>query len=98
MGRMVRKQVYLEERQEALLKRLAQARSISEAELIRQAIDRQVSRGEMLSSPIDQAAWEQAYQFMHDLRAQGPIAGQTRVWRREDLYDERVSRYGHDSH
>jgi hypothetical protein len=98
MSRMVRKQVYLEPRQEALLKRLARARGVSEAEVIRQAIEGQVGRGETPSPLADHVAWEQAYQFMRDLRARGPIAGQTRLWQREDLYDERVSRYGRDSH
>ena len=41
---MVRNQIYLEERQEARLKRVARGRGISEAEVIRQAIDRQVIR------------------------------------------------------
>lgn len=97
MSRMIRKQVYIEARQEALLKRLARAWGISEAELIRQAIDRQVSAGQAPLSTSDHAAWEQAHQFMRDLRARGPIAGQARAWRREDLYEERLSPHGRDS-
>jgi hypothetical protein len=98
MSRMVRKQIYIEPRQEALLKRLAESRGVSEAELIRQAIDRQVSGGRQGTLPPDPVAWEQAYQFMLDLHAQGPMEGKQRTWKREDLYEERMSRYDRDSH
>jgi hypothetical protein len=40
---MVRKQVYLEKRQSAMLKRQAKEFGTTEAELIRRAIERQVS-------------------------------------------------------
>jgi len=40
---MVRKQVYIHQRQEATLKRLARQRGLSEAEIIRQAIDREAA-------------------------------------------------------
>jgi hypothetical protein len=39
MTQMVRKQIYIDKRQRAQLKRAAKARGTSEAELIRQAID-----------------------------------------------------------
>ena len=96
MGRMVRKQIYIEPRQEAMLKRLAESRGVSEAELIRQVIDRQVDGGRQQSLPPDPAAWEQAYQFMLDLRACGPVEGAARSWVREELYEERMSRYDRD--
>lgn len=95
-ARMVRKQVYIEPRQEALLKQLAQTRGVSEAELIRQAIDRQVSGSQSKFLPPDPVAWEQAYQFMLDLRARGPVADQTRTWKRDDLYEERLSHHDGD--
>ena len=97
MTRMVRKQIYIEPRQEALLKQVAKRQSVSEAELIRLAIDRQLSSGRLQLSPPDPVAWEQAYQFMMELRARGPIEGQARPWKREELYEERVSRYDSDS-
>ena len=96
MGRMVRKQIYIEPRQEVLLKQMAASRGVSEAELIRQAIDRQMGGGRGRPLPPDPVAWEQAYQFMLDLRAQGPLEGKQRTWRREDLYEERMSRYDRD--
>ena len=91
MSLMTRKQIYIEPRQEALLKRLAQRRGISEAELIREAIDRQVGGGATHTLPPDPRAWEEALEFMRRLQAQG--ADQGRAWKREDLYEERVGRY-----
>ena len=97
MTTMVRKQIYIESRQDALLKRLARVRKTSEAELIRQAIDRQLGTGLGHELPSDSDAWEQAHQFMLELLARGPIEGKGRTWKREDLYEERLSRYGRDT-
>ena len=97
MAQMVRKQVYIEPRHEAILKRLAQARGVSEAELIRQAIDRQVSGGQLQPTQLDPGAWEEAYQFMLALHARGALQEQARKWTREDLYEERLSRHGRRS-
>jgi len=97
MAVMVRKQVYLEPRQDEWLKYLAKKRGVSEAELIRQAIDRQISGTGGAVLPPDPAAWEQALQFMLELRKRGPLPGQQRTWTREDLYEERLSRYGRHS-
>lgn len=96
MAGMVRKQIYIEPRQDTLLKQAAKRRSVSEAELIRQAIDRQLSGGKLQTPPPDPVAWEQAYQFMLELRARGPVEGQARTWERQDLYEERLSRYDSD--
>ena len=96
MTSMIRKQVYIEPRQDALLKRLAQTYKLSEAELIRQAIDRQLGAGLGPELPSDTDAWEQAYQFMLELLARGPIEGKGRTWKREDLYEERLSRHDRD--
>ena len=95
MTQMVRKQIYIEPRQDALLKRLAEDQGVSEAELIRQAIDRGVGRGEGQPRP-DGQAWEEAYRLMQALHARGPLAERERTWVREDLYEERLSRHGHN--
>ena len=50
MAEMVRKQIYIEERHERLLKRISKARGVSEAELIRQAIERETIGGKAPSS------------------------------------------------
>lgn len=97
MSVMVRKQIYVEPRQDALLKQVAEARGVSEAALIRRAIDQQLGGYRGGSLPPDPTAWERAYRFMLDLHAQGPLPGQGRTWTREDLYEERLNRYGRDS-
>jgi hypothetical protein len=89
---MARKQIYIEGRQEALLKPMAQARGVSEAELIRLAIDQQMDGVLSRSMPTDRDAWEQARHFMLALRALGPLEGQARSWKREDLYEGRLGR------
>ena len=94
MGKMIRKQVYIEARQEAMLKRLARAQGVSEAEWIRRAIDRQVSAGQAL--PPESAAWEDAHRFMLELRVRGPVADHVRTWRRDELYEKRVGRHAAD--
>ena len=91
---MVRKQIYLEERQEARLKRIARARGISEAEVIRQAIDRQVGRVSVEAGGGDPAVWERALRFMRSLAARARKGDQRRDWTREDAYAERLSRHG----
>ncbi len=81
---MVRKQVYLEPRQEALLKRLAQETGTPEAELIRQAIDRHTQT--LLFPQKNLIAWQRERAFIEHLIRQGPVPG-GRTWTREDLYD-----------
>lgn len=94
MTQMIRKQVYIQKRQQLLLRRLARARGLTEAEIIRQAIDQQVSGRRVRAQPPDPEAWEKALAFMRSLQAQGPVADQPRRWTREELYEERESRYG----
>ena len=92
---MVRKQIYLEERQEARLKRIARARGISEAEVIRQAIDRHIRAGSVAAGGGDPAAWEHALRFMRSLTVRSRKAGGLgRRWTREDAYAERLSPHG----
>ena len=91
---MVRKQIYLEERQEARLKRIARARGISEAEVIRQAIDRQVRGVSVDTGGGDPTVWESALRFMRSLAARPRRRRQGRGWTREDAYADRLSRHG----
>lgn len=97
MSQMVRKQIYIQKRQEALLKRVAEARQESEAEIIRQALERELGGGSVKPVPGNQEAWSKAYAFMRTLREQGPLGGRPRDWRRADLHEERLSRYDRNS-
>ena len=106
MGRMIRKQVYIEPEQEQLLKRRSKELGISEAALIRQAIDRlDVDGGE---SPSKRQAWEEAKRVIQERmqlpaweeelafieqRMQLRVPQTGRSWTREELYDERLARY-----
>ena len=85
MGTMVRKQVYIEPRQDELLKRLARATGATEAEIIRQAIDQYAAQAMTQERRLE--AWKRERAFIQKLIDQGPIEGQGRTWRREDLYD-----------
>ncbi len=90
MTRMIRKQIYVEPEQETRLKERAQKSGISESELIREGIDR------VLDTPIELPrnlkAWEEAKKFMLErMKMDVPQTGRT--WTRDELYDERFSKF-----
>ena len=83
MTKMVRKQIYIESRQEGLLKQLVQETGVTEAELIRQAIDRQAG----LVHPLrDIHAWQEERAFIGQLMQRRPVS-KGRTWRREELHE-----------
>ena len=81
---MVRKQIYLEDRQEVQLKQLAKAFGVSEAMLIRQSLDRGVLSA--TSSHLDLSSWQREKKFIRKRMQKGPLTGK-RSWKREDLYE-----------
>ena len=83
MAEMIRKQVYIEPRQEALLKALAKELGMTEAELIRHGIDQGLA-GVPGSRP-DPAAWKEAERYILRRMRKGPLKGRRR-WTREELY------------
>lgn len=66
MSRMVRKQVYIEAEQDALLKKRAKELGVSEAELIRRGIE-QVLQTPIVFSP-DLKLWEEEKEFIEQRR------------------------------
>lgn len=82
---MIRKQIYIEARQEALLKQLARDLKLSEAELIRQGIDRWFESEVQISPSIK--AWEEIKSFILRRMALGSVKGKRR-WVREDVYEK----------
>lgn len=84
MTTMIRKQIYIEARQELLLKQLANETGTSEAEIIRYAIDTHTRR--VYKAKPDLTAWEAERVYILSRIAQGPIAG-GRIWKREELYE-----------
>ena len=92
MGRMIRKQVYIEPEQEELLKRRSKELGISEAALIRQAIDRLGPDAASGKSPAARQAWEEELDFIKE-RMQLRVPQTGRSWTREEIYEERLARY-----
>jgi hypothetical protein len=84
MDTKIRKQIYLDPRQDAILKRTSQEMGVSEAEIIRQAIIAQAHR--LRSAHRDIKAWNSERRFIQTLMEQGKVPG-GRTWRREDLHE-----------
>lgn len=82
---MVRKQVYIEERQDEALKRRAHELGVTESQLIRDGIDIVTSPGRL---PEDEAEWQAELVFMRE-RAGLDVAPGKRSWAREELYEQR---------
>jgi hypothetical protein len=91
MAEMVRKQVYIEERHERLLKRISKARGVSEAQLIRQAIERETVGEKPLLSP-DQWAWDKILRFAKNRKILRP-GDRPYHWIRLEAYEERERRF-----
>jgi hypothetical protein len=92
MTRMIRKQIYIQKRQQLQLRRLARARGVSEAEFIRQAIDQQVMLGMKTTGPRDSEALGALIRFAL-ARRQLEVTGRPYRWNREDAYADRAGRY-----
>jgi hypothetical protein len=80
---MVRKQVYIEAHQEALLKRLSKQQGVTEAELIRAGIVRLLPGS---SGAKDRSLWDEEKRFIRALMKRRSFESK-RKWKREDLYE-----------
>ena len=93
---MIRKQIYLKERQQEAIRSIAAARGVSEAEVIREAID--TRRGlQTHDHPLDPSAWKRALKLMRALqpKKKTPPKHQSRKkWNRAELYEDRLASYG----
>lgn len=87
MPKMVRKQIYIYQRQEAQLKRISDARGISEAEIVRAAIDREAQAITPTVFHPDPEAFEQLMKFFEQRKSM-PSTGEPYRWSREDAYDD----------
>lgn len=90
MANFIRKQVYLEPKQERRLKQRAKLEGVPEAEIIRRAIDRGLNQLSVSNSraqaPTDRIP--RFFSLIDELIRQGPIAGK-RTWTRDELYDRK---------
>lgn len=93
MAEMVRKQIYIHRRQQALLRRLARSRGVSEAEIVRQAIEREAMAQPRSGNTYDPSAWEAVLAFV-TTRNQMAEDNAPYHWRREDAYDLREAALG----
>ena len=89
---MVRKQIYIRKRQDAMLKRLAQARGLSEAEIIRQALEREFAGETLWPASLTLGAMEDFARLALSKRSQAKNAEPYR-WNREEIYAERENRW-----
>lgn len=95
VSQMVRKQIYIQKRQDALLKRLSRARGESEAEIIRQALERELAGLPGQFARVDRSAWEELIAFL-ETRHKTASSRQPYQWNREEIYAERESRWLRD--
>ncbi|MBI3400653.1 MAG: hypothetical protein HY048_04465 [Acidobacteria bacterium] len=96
MAAMIRKQVYLDQRHDLMLKRRARQRGTTEAELIREALDRAdaaPAAARHSTSSVDPAAGRKAVEFMRSLAARRATRPGKRTWTRDDLYKDRIGRW-----
>ena len=80
---MIRKQIYIEDRQNSQLKRLARARGVSEAMLIRQSLDQGLRVGTIARQ--DLGDWVAVKAFISRRVRRGVLHGK-RTWRRDELH------------
>jgi hypothetical protein len=90
---MIRKQVYIEQRHDQMLKRRASQRGVTEAELIREALDSIETGAAVRRREVDAAAARKALAFMRSLSVSRRGEGQGRGWTRESLYEDRIGRW-----
>jgi hypothetical protein len=92
MSEMVRKQFYIHKRHQLLLRKLARAKGVSEAEIVRQAIEREAAGSDRQTLAHDRSAWEEILSAV-DARKALETEGIAYEWNRQDAYQKREGRY-----
>lgn len=92
MSEMIRKQFYIHKRHQLLLRKLAQAKGVSEAEIVRQAIEHEAAGTERQILAPDRSAWEEILAAVEARKALGAQAVPY-DWDRQDAYQEREERF-----
>ncbi len=88
MSEMVRKQFYIHKRHQLLLRKLARAKGVSEAEIIRQAIEHEAVGSERQLIAPDRTAWEEIMAAVKLRKALG-MKTIPYDWDRQEAYQER---------
>lgn len=89
---MVRKQIYIHKRQDAMLKQLSKMLGVSEAEIIRQAIEGVSTFNPEHAGSFDEAAFQEFIAFIEERKKTVTNAEPYR-WNREEIYAERENRW-----
>lgn len=86
MSDLVRKQLYISRKQDAILKKKAAELGMTEAQIVREALDNQL---ESLYFPRNSLqVWNKEREFIKSLMAStGNTQERDRTWKREDLYE-----------
>jgi hypothetical protein len=92
MSEMIRKQFYIHKRHQLLLRKLAQAKGVSEAEIVRQAIEHEAAGTERQTLAPDRSAWEEILAVVEARKALGTEAIPY-DWDRRDAYHGREERF-----
>lgn len=90
MAPMIRKQIYIEQRHDRILKRRAKERGVTEAEIIREALERTDTGRDGRRQSLDPAAASKALAFMRSLSRRQSQAPAGRGWTRDSLYEDRL--------
>lgn len=88
MSEMIRKQFYIHKRHLLLLRKLAQAKGVSEAEIVRQAIEHEAAGSERRPLAADRNAWEEIMAAVELRKALG-VKAESYDWDRQEAYQER---------
>ncbi len=86
---MIRKQIFIDEKQNEELKRLAKKTGKSEGLLIREAVQRHLEEEQNAD-----ALWE----ALIERWSQSPASAAPRTWTRDELYEGRLGRFNADTH
>lgn len=88
--RMVRKQLYIYPQQNAQLKRVAESRAVTEAEVIREALESMLGNTTPAARAIqpDDESWRKLQKAMRESRKRTAGTGKAHRWTREDYYDD----------
>jgi predicted transcriptional regulator len=90
----VRREVYIEPEQDERLQRVAEASGRQVSDVIEEAVEQYIGpRKPPIPDRIRQEAWASLLADLEQQASRGPSPG-GRTWTRDDLYEERLSRYG----
>jgi hypothetical protein len=64
MSDMVRKQIYIRKQQDGMLKRISEARGVSQAQIVQEAIDREIAGTGKRPLTHDRSAWDEILRFL----------------------------------